>query len=266
MQVFTHRVSPLLSRELTDRHIATGDGCARVAVFNDGVIYVDELNRRLCGAAPIDSAAGAQWNTQACILVPLRLGLDKCIDPTHIPALLATFRIPHSIGCIGGTPRHSLYFVGTKGSELIYLDPHTTRMAPTGTPLSDEDINSFQGANPRFMRAAAIDPSLALAFFCTSFSDFVDFRAQVERLKEEEGFSLFDIIDSTPEYARMGSFSYDGGLGDAHEDDEGNGYRGGAGGAGGAGGGPVDTSAEAVADGTLGSAVAAGDEDEWEFL
>lgn len=27
-------------------------------------------------------------------------------------------RFPQSVGCIGGTPRHSLYFVGTKGEEL----------------------------------------------------------------------------------------------------------------------------------------------------
>lgn len=212
-------------RDLSDKHCRDGDGCLRVCVFNSRVLFVDQLNELMTSSSASSSgpdalharsrssstgrrrssgsAAGGPdvpaWLSQACILIPLKLGPAKHIDPTYIPALLEVMKLEHCIGCIGGTPRHSLYFVGTRGVELVYLDPHHTQECPS-TKLHEADLNSFQNADPRFMRASSIDPSLAVAFFCRNYADFCDLRARLSSISDEVGQGLFDIEDITPGY------------------------------------------------------------------
>ena len=63
----------------------------------------------------------AEWKWSLLVVVPLRLGLGKVVDAIYVPGLLAMFKFPQSVGCIGGTPRHSLYFVGAKGGlDIAY--------------------------------------------------------------------------------------------------------------------------------------------------
>lgn len=41
----------------------------------------------------------------------------------------AILRIPQSVGIAGGRPSSSVYFVGSQGDSLFYLDPHHTRQS-----------------------------------------------------------------------------------------------------------------------------------------
>lgn len=62
------------------------------------------------------------------ILVSIQLGLNE-IEPEYYPVLSAIFKMKHSLGAVGGTPGHSLYFTGLQyesdeTGRLVYLDPH----------------------------------------------------------------------------------------------------------------------------------------------
>jgi cysteine protease ATG4 len=60
--------------------------------------------------------------------MPLRLGLDK-LNPQYLEPLIRALRIKQCVGMIGGKPAHSLFFVGSQGQNLLYLDPHTVQPA-----------------------------------------------------------------------------------------------------------------------------------------
>lgn len=74
------------------------------------------------------------------------------------------------MGIVGGRPDSSLYFVGAQGGELLYLDPHQVQRAAT----SNEDWWTFRCDVLRTLYINAIDPSLALGFYCKGIADFND--------------------------------------------------------------------------------------------
>jgi hypothetical protein len=92
------------------------------------------------------------------------------LNPVYIDQILATFRMPQSLGIVGGRPDSSLYFVGAQGGELLYLDPHQVQQAATG----NEDWWTFRCDVLRTLYINAIDPSLALGFYCKGIADFND--------------------------------------------------------------------------------------------
>jgi hypothetical protein len=155
------------------------------------------------------------------LVVPLRLGLDT-MNETYFPSLKETFHLPQSLGVIGGKPRASYYFIGYQGTDafpcflfsvaeyridvililfilddyLFYLDPHSVQPP---VPLDDMDAEAVAGGGrvrgyhcsvPQRLPIADIDPSLALAFYCESRSDFEDF---CKRSREVQ-FLLIQII------------------------------------------------------------------------
>jgi hypothetical protein len=98
------------------------------------------------------------WTSAAVIVIALRLGLTH-INDEYIPVLMDVLRLPQCVGCIGGRPNHSLYIVGTRGTdEVVYLDPHTTQSmnaAPPPLPVHSEDrIDSVDNATNSASTAA----------------------------------------------------------------------------------------------------------------
>jgi cysteine protease ATG4 len=169
----------------------------------------------------------------ALVLVPLTLGVGR-VSPLYHPQLRAVLAAPQSVGIVGGRPGASLYFIGVQGlaagggggggaadaqatdaalssggggGVLLYLDPHTTRPAPSQLP---RDLDSFFPPNarvagedkgedgdaaasapaaapavvplPRAMPLAALDPSLALGFYLASKADLADLCARIEAI------------------------------------------------------------------------------------
>merc|ERR1719336_2595899 len=87
---------------------------------SDGIVYRDQI------VSKCETDNG--WRS-LLLLLPLRLGLQK-LNEKYIPALMTCFRMPHSVGFVGGKPQRSLYFVGDQDERLLYLDPHVVRPAP----------------------------------------------------------------------------------------------------------------------------------------
>ena len=50
------------------------------------------------------------------VLVPVRLGL-RSLHPRYCPALVALLELPQSLGFLGGSPNHAIYFVGHAGGD-----------------------------------------------------------------------------------------------------------------------------------------------------
>jgi cysteine protease ATG4 len=119
-------------------------------------------------------SSGKAW-CPVLILIPLRLGTSQ-FNLAYVPALQRVLANPQSVGILGGKPRHSLYFIGFQGSELVGLDPHACR--PADDPANPEStLKSYHCTSPRKIGFQGIDPSIALGFLCQTPEDLETFYA-----------------------------------------------------------------------------------------
>jgi len=144
---------------------------------------------------------------QACgwrslvVLVPCRLGANGRINAEYLPKLAAYLRFPQSLGFVGGRPRHSYYFVGVRGYQTYYLDPHVTQQyQPMRKSVS---CSSFHCPSPEKMSLAHIDPSLALGFYCDDKSDFDDLCQRIEHIAKGDSCPILQVQDRAPDYLAM---------------------------------------------------------------
>ena len=115
---------------------AAAEGELRVWVATDsmGTIYKDAIQACAAGHPPASSTTpgaepepepepeldpaggggGGGWRHPVLLLLPLKLGLDRYIHPRYTPALAAVFRLPQSVGFIGGSPSSSYYFIAAQ--------------------------------------------------------------------------------------------------------------------------------------------------------
>ncbi|KAH0945135.1 hypothetical protein HN011_002927 [Eciton burchellii] len=140
--------------------------------------------------------APSQWKP-LLLLIPLRLGLNE-INPIYINGLKASFKIPQSLGMIGGKPNLALYFIGYVGDEVIYLDPHTTqRSGSVQDKTTEEEIEidtTYHCKSASRIPITDIDPSVALCFFCATEKEFeLLCKSMQEELILSEKQPLFEI-------------------------------------------------------------------------
>ena len=73
-----------------------------------------------------------QWSRAAWVpvllLAPVQLGLDR-IAPDLAVSLARILELPQCVGMLGGGHSAAHYYVGTCGSDVLFLDPHTTQAA-----------------------------------------------------------------------------------------------------------------------------------------
>eukprot|EP00775_Hariotina_reticulata_P005095 gene5095-5336_t len=100
------------------------------------------------------------------LLIPLTLGVGK------------------SVGIVGGRPGASLFFMGVQGSSsVLYLDPHEAQEAPA----LPRDVATFHCSCPRLMPLSAIDPSLAIGFYCGSTDELDNLIKRLQQLADSSG-------------------------------------------------------------------------------
>lgn len=81
------------------------------------------INANVNDAGPSSAAANSasrepsHWKS-LILLVPLRLGTEK-LNPIYSDCLKAMLSLKNCIGIIGGRPKHSLYFVGFQGTDVL---------------------------------------------------------------------------------------------------------------------------------------------------
>ncbi|KAK0091529.1 hypothetical protein PV326_003078 [Microctonus aethiopoides] len=136
------------------------------------------------------------------LLIPLRLGLCD-INPVYINGLKASFRIPQSLGVIGGKPNLALYFIGCVDDQVIFLDPHTTqRYGCVNQKLDENEVDmdlTYHCHAASRIPITGIDPSVALCFFCATEKDFKSLcRSMQSELITPEKQPLFELCAERP--------------------------------------------------------------------
>ncbi|KAK7295258.1 hypothetical protein RJT34_18164 [Clitoria ternatea] len=143
------------------------------------------------------SRGQAAW-TPLLLLVPLVLGLDK-VNPRYVPLLHSTFKFPQSLGILGGRSGSSTYIIGVQSEKAFYLDPHDNQPVVNISRDTQEpsSTSSYHCNVVRHMPLDAIDPSLAIGFYCRNKDDFDDFCSRASKLVEESnGAPLFTVAES----------------------------------------------------------------------
>lgn len=187
--------------------------CKRTLPMAIYVVSGDAEGER--GGAPvlfIDDAADlcSDWGGPSMdwapllVLVPLVLGLDK-INPRYLPSLQAAFTFPQSLGILGGKPGASTYIVGIQEDQVLYLDPHDVQPAVKMTsPDVDTDTSSYHCGLVRRMALEAVDPSLALGFYCRDRMEFDDLCQRASDLAtHSNGAPMFTVANGTGRWKQV---------------------------------------------------------------
>lgn len=190
------------SRPLAEQRVTSRSACPAVYVAMDGVLDKSDAIRTAGWKEDGEEDGGVSSGRPLLCLIPLRLGLSE-LNPVYVDSLSSSFRIPFSLGAIGGTPNHALYFVASFGDSLLYLDPHTTQhTVHVGDKVTEDQIRadcSYHCLQPGFMPIARIDPSLALAFLCANHTEFSSLCEHIQRLlvdgRKHPMFELCDKFD-----------------------------------------------------------------------
>ncbi|XP_053597218.1 cysteine protease ATG4B isoform X2 [Microplitis demolitor] len=145
--------------------------------------------------------APSQWKP-LLLLIPLRLGLSD-INPVYINGLKTSFKLPQSLGVIGGKPNLALYFIGCVDDHVIYLDPHTTQRYGCVNQKIDENDNemdlTYHCKAASRIPITGMDPSVALCFFCATEKDFKSLcRSMQSELITPEKQPLFELCAERP--------------------------------------------------------------------
>eukprot|EP00850_Spirogloea_muscicola_P023418 SM000354S13413 [mRNA] locus=s354:19165:21305:- [translate_table: standard] len=157
------------------------------------MLCIDEA-RELCSGSG-SALEGNEGPGGVLVLVPLVLGPAK-VNPRYLPSLSATFTFPQSLGILGGKPGASTYLVGVQQDQVFYLDPHEVQSLSRVSLDSavEVDTTSYHCSVVRRMPLEAIDPSIALGFYCDSQESLADFCERAEQLaKDSQGAPMFTV-------------------------------------------------------------------------
>jgi len=173
----------------------------------------EEEDRRNNG--PAEERPG--WDTSLLLLVPLRLGLESIDPDVYGRPLAELLGLPQSVGMVGGTPRHALWFYGADdGGRWYGLDPHVVQPAPRGTlapaaagrdgrwraDLTDAYLRSLRADGPagprhpnnhRPLPLSGLDPSVALGFYVRDRDDMDSLAAGIGGVGGGAGQDAYDV-------------------------------------------------------------------------
>ena len=160
-------------------------------------VFISDHNTSLDISATSEPDA-TQLFRPLLLLIPLRLGQDR-FNLEYVRPLFSCFKLPQSVGIIGGRPKHALYLIGYQDEQIFYLDPHTTQSAVL-TPQGSLRIpdKTYHTSHVESMHYSELDPSLAIGFFCETEAVFEDLLDQLETQVLSQKPKLFEISDSIP--------------------------------------------------------------------
>jgi hypothetical protein len=128
-----------------------------------------------------------EWDASLLLFIPLRLGLNSLQTETYGQSLCHIFSLSSSVGILGGSPRHALWFYASSFPTITTtttttntttmntnfkakwygLDPHTIQPA-----LSSSSSPPQPCYKPCEVDLHKVDPSMALGFYFFQRQDF----------------------------------------------------------------------------------------------
>uniref|UniRef100_T1KA70 Cysteine protease n=3 Tax=Tetranychus urticae TaxID=32264 RepID=T1KA70_TETUR len=187
-----------------------------VHICCDNLVIIDEIKESIKEAIALhqpseDEASTSKSWCDLLLFIPVRLGLNE-FNKLYYDAIKNSFRLPQSLGIIGGRPNHALHFIGCVGNEMIYFDPHTTQYAVDPEPLvdidtkSDEDLtnlefddSTYHNDNAFRLEFSQLDPSMAMCFYFRSEEDFDSWCTLIHSLLVKNvPQSLFELFKERP--------------------------------------------------------------------
>ncbi|XP_057615172.1 cysteine protease ATG4A [Chionomys nivalis] len=190
-----------------------------VYVSMDNTVVIEDIKKMCCvlpvGADTADESPPASLTASnqskgpstmcpawkpLLLIVPLRLGINQ-INPVYIEAFKECFKMPQSLGALGGKPNNAYYFIGFLGDELIFLDPHTTQTfvdTEESGIVDDQTFHCLQ--SPQRMNILNLDPSVALGFFCKEEKDFDNWCSLVQKEILKENLRMFELVQKHPSH------------------------------------------------------------------
>eukprot|EP00659_Diplonema_papillatum_P017247 gene17247-26476_t len=132
----------LVKRESQQQESICASNPLDVIVADQAMLYPEDLTNRIQTS-----------NGGILLLIPVRLGLDS-VDEIYYEAVRGFLKSKLSLGIIGGRPKHSLYFIGFRGKQLIYKDPHKVQSAY----MSPETLGCTADPHKHSVLYSEIDP------------------------------------------------------------------------------------------------------------
>jgi len=125
------------------------------------------------------------------LLLPVRLGMHA-IDESYLPKVGPILALPQSLGFVGGHPNSAHYFVASQGSQIYYLDPHTTRpvvnLALPGASSAQQPLHrSWHCAHAASMALQDVDGSVAFGFYCRTEAELEELCEGLDSLGKAAG-------------------------------------------------------------------------------
>uniref|UniRef100_A0A4W3JF45 Cysteine protease n=1 Tax=Callorhinchus milii TaxID=7868 RepID=A0A4W3JF45_CALMI len=177
-----------------------------VYISMDNTVVVEDI-KKLCKSlygGELSKSQGPphhdEWKP-LLLIIPLRMGINH-INPVYINTLKECFKMPQSLGVLGGKPNNAYYFIGFIGDELIYLDPHSTQAAVDTEEDGSVDDHSYHCQRvPHRMKITQLDPSVALGFFCYTEKDFESWCSLVQKeILRTRSFRMFELVEKHPSH------------------------------------------------------------------
>jgi cysteine protease ATG4 len=177
-------------------HVVSGGGGAPTLYRED---IADECRRRAQAppspdppavVLPLHQAGEHQEWTPILLLIPLTLGLGRCINQVYASQVCAALALTHSCGIVGGRPGSSLFFVGCQGDSVLYLDPHEVQAHAASDDGACEGEAETDSAGHhrcsvvRHTPLSSIDPSMALGFYAGTEAAFEELCDRLQALEQ----------------------------------------------------------------------------------
>ncbi|KAH0511904.1 Cysteine protease ATG4A [Microtus ochrogaster] len=196
----------MLAQALICRHLGREKMCCVLPVGADTADESPPASLTASNQCKGPSTMCPAWKP-LLLIVPLRLGINQ-INPVYIEAFKECFKMPQSLGALGGKPNNAYYFIGFLGKkgwiasdELIFLDPHTTQTfvdTEESGIVDDQTFHCLQ--SPQRMSILNLDPSVALGFFCKEEKDFDNWCSLVQKEILKENLRMFELVQKHPSH------------------------------------------------------------------
>jgi len=138
-----------------------------------------------------------EWDGSLLLFIPLRLGLNSFQTETYGQSLCHIFSLSSSVGILGGSPRHALWFYASSFPTIT-----TTTTTTTTTTMDTNFKAKWYGLDPHTIQPALsssssppqpcykpcevdlhkIDPSMALGFYFYQRQDFVRWCQEMKQI------------------------------------------------------------------------------------